>query len=755
MSFFNELKRRNVFRVGIAYVIGGWLLLQLTDVLSELLKLPDEIGPIVVAIVIIGLPITLFIAWAFEMTPEGVKLEKDVDRSQSITQKTGQKLNFAVIGMLVIAAGYFFWESRFKNDTVVPTNAGTSESTHVIPADAGTSQSADALKEIPASAGTTDKVDEKSIAVLPFTNRSNREEDEFFVDGMHDDLLTNLAKIGSLKVISRTSVARYKDTEIPIPDIAKELGVATVMEGAVQRAGNTVRINVQLIDANTDEHLWAEIFDRELTTENLFAIQSEISGKIAAALKTTLSPQEQEAISETPTENLAAYNAYLLGLQLMARRGVEDLTRAQQEFTRATELDPEFALAWIGTAETTLLLTGNTRLSFPESMAKTEHAANKALAINDQLGEAYLSLAEVDKYHERHDQAEANYRKAIELSPGYATAFQWYSDYLDSFPHRSEEALAILRKAEVLDPLSSIIQVEIADQLTKLGRFDEAENLLNKLMLSDPDFAPALVELSDLMETTGRFDKQVMSLRKASKLDPGNFGLYIWQTFALLDIGDKEALVDIKRQLAELDDQHWSLAYVEALESMYEKNYAASLESAKWVDQQLGNVPGFQNVFGWVYLLNQDYQNARQSYSVALPRFFDRSTWRSGIEENPGNGCFMAYVMLRTGDEELSTDLLNMTLSYLENELPNYVEHADRFFYEGCYLMTGDLDKAMDHLETSFAHGHHGKWWMWANLSMFDPLKGTERFEAMMTNIRETAAIQRANLARMETEAGP
>jgi len=745
-----------VFKVGIAYLVSCWLIIQVADILLDNIGAPAWVLQTIFVALGVGFFITLFFAWAFEMTPEGVKREKDVDRSQSISNVTGQKLNSVIIGVLVVALAYFAIDkfiltpgsAQPGSDHFSQQSAGQTTN--------GNEKSALTPIEAIAQAETEAKpnISKQSIAVLPFTNRSRNADDEFFVEGMHDDLLTNLARIGSLKVISRTSVLRYKDTELPIPEIAKELGVATIMEGAVQRSGDTVRINVQLIDANTDEHLWAEIFDRELTAENLFAIQSEISEKIASALETTLSPQEQRAISDHPTENLAAYNAYLLGRQLMARRGVEDLTRAQQEFQRATELDPGFALAWVGIAETANLLAFNTRQSIPETMAIMEDAANKALAINANLGEAYLSLAETDKFHERFEQAEANYRKAIELSPGYATAFQWYSDFLDDFPHRKREALDTLQKAEDLDPLSAIIQNEIANQLLLLGRFDDAENQLNALMQKDPDFAPAYQQMAFLMGTTGRFDEQVMWLRKASALDPGNFGLLINQAFALMDLADEEALGEIKTRLADIDAQHWSTGWVETLISMNQKNYAAALESAAWVDKQIGSIPQFQNVFGYVYALNNDFKKSRLAFAIAFPRFFDRTTWRSAIELSPGDGCFMAYVLSRSGEDTLGADLLKMTLSYMENELPNYIEHADRYDYTGCYLMTGEYDKAMEFLELAFEHGHYSQWWLWTNLSLYDPLRGTDRYEALMLEFKKTAAIQRANLDRMELEAG-
>jgi TolB-like protein len=285
MSFFTELKRRNVFRVGIAYIVGGWLLLQLTDVLSELLDLPDVVGRVIVLLIIIGLPVALFFAWAFEMTPEGVKREKDVDRTESITPKTGKKLNNTILLMMALVIAYLLFDKISGSQDTGAEPFAQQSSVQTIAAEEKAALTPDEGEAAPSSI-EAHKAD-KSIAVLPFTNRSPNADDAYFTDGVHDDLLTQLAKIDAFSVISRTSVLEYRDTAKNLKQIGEELGVGNIMEGAVQRSGNRVRINVQLIDAVSDEHLWAEVYDRELTTENLFDIQSEIARSIATALEAT------------------------------------------------------------------------------------------------------------------------------------------------------------------------------------------------------------------------------------------------------------------------------------------------------------------------------------------------------------------------------------------------------------------------------------------------------------------------------------
>ncbi len=291
-----------------------------------------------------------------------------------------------------------------------------------------------------------------SIAVLPFENRSNREEDQFFTDGIHDDLLATIAKIGSMKVISRTSVMAYRDTTKKIPQIAQELGVANILEGSIQRSGNQVRVNVQLIDAATDEHLWAEIYDRELTAENLFAVQSEIARMIADALQAELSTDEQLRIDARPTDNLQAYELYLRGRYLWQRRGDENIRHAITLFEQATELDPQFARAWSSLAATHFTLPVYSDTPRSEHYPLAASAAHKALAQDDSLAEAYAVLGSLADADGKWAEAETLFLLAIANEPMDSTAHLWYGEHLFKLGRLDvglEEALI----AYQLDPL--------------------------------------------------------------------------------------------------------------------------------------------------------------------------------------------------------------------------------------------------------------------------------------------------------------
>jgi len=296
LSFLNELKRRNVLRVGAAYIVSSWLLIQVAETIFPLFGFGDTPARLVVIVLAIAFLPSLIFAWVFEITPDGLKRDADVVREHSIAHVTGKKLDRIILVVLAVALAYFAFD-KFVLDPqrdIAITESATR---------AGVEQAREEAR--------LGMFNEKSLAVLPFTNRSPNADDAYFTDGVHDDLLTRLANIGSLKVISRTSVLQYRDLTRNLREIGRELGAATILEGGIQQVGGNVRINMQLINAETDEHLWAQTFDRALTLENVFAIQSEIAEAIASQLEATLSPREQSRIRQTPTLNFDAHNAYI------------------------------------------------------------------------------------------------------------------------------------------------------------------------------------------------------------------------------------------------------------------------------------------------------------------------------------------------------------------------------------------------------------------------------------------------------------
>ncbi|MEE8464014.1 MAG: adenylyl cyclase, partial [Gammaproteobacteria bacterium] len=323
-DFFKELMRRNVARVALVYIIVAWVTIQVVDVMFPALHVPEWAISITAALIIIGFPFALIFAWAFEITPEGIKREKEVDRSQSITTNTGRKLDFMIIGALAIAVTFLLFDKLVLTESEDEVaKAGTPDRT--------TEMSA--------------KAPEKSIAVLPFVNMSGDIENEYFSDGLSEELLNVLAKMPELKVVGRTSSFKFKGTNEDLRMIGQQLGVAHVLEGSVRQSGLKVRITAQLIDTETGFHLWSETFDREL--DDIFAIQDEISASVAAALKVTLLGEEVAKPAEIHgTENVEAYNAFLQGRYFFQHETFENLEKAIDFLERAIEIDPAYAAAY-------------------------------------------------------------------------------------------------------------------------------------------------------------------------------------------------------------------------------------------------------------------------------------------------------------------------------------------------------------------------------------------------------------------------
>jgi TolB-like protein/Tfp pilus assembly protein PilF len=401
VSFFNELKRRNVFRVGIAYVVIAWLLAQVADLAFENFGTHDWAIKTLLLILVLGFPLALFFAWAFELTPEGIKKEKEVDRSQSITPKTGRKLDYTIIALLVLALGYFIWESRFEEKGSEPISVETvSHEEGAVTQEMGSDPNA-------------------SIAVLPFADLSAEGDQEYFADGISEELLNVLVRVEGLTVASRTSSFAFKGQTSNISQIAEELKVNHVLEGSVRKAGNRVRITAQLIDAATDRHLWSDTFDRELV--DIFAIQDEIANAIVTALRSTLGIESTgKAVTVTAdTENLDAYELYLKGRALFIAR--DQLEESIRLLERAVELDPNFARAWesLGAIYGIVISWGITDREYDALAAE---ATNRALELNPNLSMPWATLGLQSTTPAK---AMEYFDQAIKNDPKNSTAYLW------------------------------------------------------------------------------------------------------------------------------------------------------------------------------------------------------------------------------------------------------------------------------------------------------------------------------------------
>ena len=435
MSLFEELKRRNVFRVGLAYAISAWILLQVVDLVLENIAAPEWVMQVFMLAVAIGFPIALLFAWAFEMTPEGIKLEKDVDRSASITPQTGQKMNRGIIIALGIAVVLLLVD-KFKTETVEDLSPSVSVTTQDV--------------DTPFVEASTPEAVEKSIAVLPFVDMSPDGDQAYFADGISEEILNVLVKTHSLKVAGRTSSFQFRGRSEDLRVIGEQLGVAHILEGSIRKSNNRVRITAQLVTANDGFHLWSETYDRELT--DIFAIQDEIARSItdALAIELNLSDSGQTLVSASTT-NMDAYDRYLEARGLIAQR--QDFPRALRILDEATQLDPQFAEGWAANAQAYTLAIYYINIDRGEASGQAESMALKALEINPNLSTAHSALADVYRDRFEWQKAQESYLRALALNPDDIEANAQFAQMLWRASY-FEEALKYSARSTELDPLS-------------------------------------------------------------------------------------------------------------------------------------------------------------------------------------------------------------------------------------------------------------------------------------------------------------
>src|SRR5881296_1473418 len=682
-SFFSELKRRRVYSVAVAYVVVAWLLIQVATQVFPFFNIPNWIVRLVVLLTFVGFPIAVVCAWAFEMTPEGIKLEEDVDRR--IIRKTGRKLTALIVIVAAVAAGVTVF--RFLHSQ----------------------QGIEAAKQLPLAVA----IESKSIAVLPFENLSEEKANAYFADGMQDEILVNLARIADLKVISRTSVMQYKtEAQRNLREIGHQLGVAFLLEGRVQRSGNRVRVNAQLIDARTDAHLWAQTYDRDLA--DVFAIQSEIAKAIADQLQAKLSPNEKKAIEQPPTTDLAAFDLYSRAKSLLLTANFSatsdpDLRKAIELLDEAVKRDPSFFDAYCQLAyahEQLYAITGFDHT--PARLALAEAAVQAATRLRPDAAETHLARAQYLYFGLRdYAGALAELEIARRALPNDPRLFE-FTGYILRRRGQQEEGLRNLERAVELDPRNFYTLQQIALSYQFLGRYADSVAAMDRALAIVPDS----VETQDVRglfylfwKADTRTPRQAIDAILAQ--EPSAIGVAA-DTWFLCALADRDPAAAERALFAVGDNACWSEGVIALSRSFGE---------------------------GLLARMTKDEARARTAFEAA------RAQQEKIVQEQPDYGpalCVLGLIDAALGRKELALEegRRAIALTPMEKDVNTGSRVTQYFAITAAWA--GDKELALRQLETGLRAPDASLLLSYGALKLFpvwDPLRGDPRFEKIVTSL--------------------
>jgi len=725
MSLLAELKRRNVFRVTAAYVVIGWLLLQVGDVVFEALELEASANRLLLALVLLGLIPTILFAWAFEITPDGIKRDKDVEVNESQDREKAKKLDYVTMVVLVLVGVMSLWQHWSDEPAVNETS----------------NQSTDVINKSNRTKPLENTATNKSLAVLPFTNIANSIENQPFTVGIHDDLITQLSRISALKVISRTSVLPYKDSGRSVSDIASELNVSHVLEGGVQRAGNQVRLNVKLIEAHTENQLWAQVFDRELTAQNIFQIQTEIAEQIAENLRAKLTDQEVQTLNKNQTENLDAYYAYLAGRQRMLSRSSTALEESLALFEKATQLDPEYALAYVGQADVLNLLNNYSNLGTKEMYLRGDPLIQKALSLDPMLAEAHTSKANYLHDKMQLKEAKEEFEYAIKLNPNYATAYHWYGNLVDRLGDK-KRSLELYQKAAELNPLSPVIQSNIGYKLIENNQLDDAVKQFDRIIEMFPDYSGGPNGKATIFAARGNFVEALKWQMRSVDMDPGNFSRQAELIDLLLNLDMPEEAQMVANEITTKAPNLEGLLHIQTEIDLYQSQYKVAASRFQAHIQNSADNIKFRDRWAFFQMLIGNYDAATAELLDLYP-----GDTHEGFEinaENYDNTIQLIWMWQQQGKHQLADSLLQHLKDYL-NENPAQMNTYKKAMI---HAVEGDAVAAAVIFEQQFNAGDTRGFWQGHHLPMLDEVMELPRTKQFLKTHEKHIQQQKAEATK-------
>jgi TolB-like protein/Flp pilus assembly protein TadD len=701
MNIFQELKRRNVFRVGIAYLLFAWVIIQVTDTVAPVMRLPEWTLALVTWFTIIGFPVALLFAWAFELTPDGIVRDKDVDHSQSITESTGQKINHVVVGLLVIAVVFLVVQNYVLTDDPQPV------------ADSVEPEDTDGVYN--------------SIGVLPFVNMSDDPSQEYFSDGISEELLNTLAKLKNLQVAARTSSFAFKGQNQDITNIGQQLNVDTVLEGSVRKSGNKLRITAQLIDVENGYHLWSETYDRELV--DVFAVQDEITAAIVEALLLHFDTGEDQELAASKVTNMSAYDAYLQGRHYFQSTDGAERSKALELFRAATEADPEFAPAWAARAVSILM---NRENLFNEGVPRTEARIlarsniDKALAIDPLLAEAHVAEGMLHEDDYRFEDALQSLEKAVEINPNLADAWTLRSRILGRFG-RIREAQENMLKALRLDPHNvntAFFATNLASDFYEPEFFTKVEQQVAQF------FRPKMLMQWQRWTTIEPMTTERYQSIVATPDLPPSFKARL--DYWMLAEMDEEVLSKVSRQPGEV--VMWNYMTTDRWEKA-QAMYDALPEDRQQAEVNLEELSVMQASQG---NCEKAVETLRQAHGDELRVYGLINT--NAARSNSNLALNRAYCLRQLGDTTKADEILSAVGVYVQTLRENTV--FGFYTVDAKYrILQGDIEGALDVLET--ARKRNETSWTTRYDPVLRTLRDEPRFQAIFAEIdRELNALR-------------